>query len=82
MGMLDEPRVVVVGESGTGLKPSIRVAGTADGTSGFRSIDCGFVGLGGGGTAVEEEAPAAADAEVEANVAPRALADGLEGLEW
>lgn len=50
VGTLDEGRgrIVVVGDSGTGLKPSIRFVGTAAVVIGFKRID-GGVGVGSAG---------------------------------
>jgi hypothetical protein len=38
----DDGRIVAVGETGTGLKPCIRVVGLAEEMMGFKSIDCGL----------------------------------------
>lgn len=72
--------MVVVGESGTGLKPSMRVVGAADVTIGFKSIDGGVCC---GGTADDELATLVAGGpDVEARATAEAGGERLVGLAW
>lgn len=66
------------GETGTGLKPSIRVVDTAGVAIGFRSIDGGV----GGDIAAEGEALVLANAEAEDDAVAGGATGGLEGPEW
>lgn len=73
---------MVVGESGTGLNPSIRVVGFACEVTGFKSID-GGVGAVDVGLDLDEARVLTAEAEVdvEAVAEAAAAAEKLEGLE-
>ena len=80
VGALDEGRIVVVGDKGTGLKPSIRVVETAGTEVEFKSIDGGVGDGGGGGRALDdgEDLPLA---DGERYVAAALAADEAEALD-